>query len=245
MILVLDSEILETAPEFNQHYNLLSVGCGVSTPEPRLNMVEVPGRNGMLDLTNALGATTYNNRNVWFASVMSDTTTRQIQRYSTLLNKYHGQLCKMVLDKEPDYYYVGRCSVSRDWLDNGTQAVRFDLDADPFKYPVYTSDDDWLWDPFNFNTGVIRKYRNLRVSGSRTVDVIAYEQPESPKFRVVLDTGQTSMRMTYDGDTYYLRNGLNSFPAIVIQSLDVHTDIHSFTFSGYGTVTIDLKGGIL
>lgn len=245
MKLVLDSEVLAGAADFEESYNLSKMGYGVSTPEPRTNMVEIPGRNGLLDLTGNLGPVTYGQRSVWFAAMMVDTPRRLTQRYSAILNKYHGQRCKLVLDDEPDYYYDGRCAVSREYIDNGAQAIRFDLDADPLKYPVYASDEDWLWDPFNFETGVIRNYSNITINGTTTVGVIAYEQPESPKFYVTLNQGQTSIKMVFGEDTYYLHAGMNSFPQIVISSQDVHADINQFTFTGYGKISIDMKGGIL
>lgn len=245
MILITENEIIGEAIDFNEQYDLIPMGYNVSVPEPKLNLVEVAGRNGMLDLTNAIGAVTYGNRNVWFSSLMVDLDGNLTKRFSEILNKYHGQRCKIVLDVEPEYYYDGRCIISRETVDKKNQIVRVDLDADPFKYPVYASDEDWLWNPFNFETGVIRKYKNIRINNSASIDVIAYDQPESPRFYVNLDGGQTSMKMVYDGDTYYLSNGLNSFPAITIQSEDVHSDIHRFTFYGRGIVSINIRGGIL
>lgn len=245
MIITLENETLATAQDITEQYDVVLLGYGASTPDPRANMVEVPGRNGLLDLTSALGIVTYGQRSVWGAVKMVDTTRRLTQRYSDILNKFHGQRCKMVLDDEPDYYYDGRCSVSREYIDNGAQAIRFDLDADPLKYPVYASDEDWLWDPFNFETGVIREYKNITINGTTVITVIGYEQPESPKFYVTLNSGQSSMRMVYDSVTYYLYNGMNSFPAVVIQSEDPKVDLHTFTFTGYGRVSIDMKGGIL
>lgn len=245
MILITENEIFDNAEDFNRANNLIPMGYGISVPDANLNMIDVPGRNGKLDLTNALGIVTYGNRNVWFSSLMIDPTENLVKKFSDLINKYHGQRCKVVFDAEPEYYYDGRCSVSRKQIDKTYQIITFDFDADPFKYPVQVTDENWLWNPFNFETGVIRKYNNIVVSGSKTIDVIAYEQPETPKFRVSLDVGQSSMRMTYNEETYSLNNGLNSFPAIVIQSEDVHEDLHSFTFDGYGKVSIDMKGGIL
>ena len=245
MILITENETFSDAADFNEANNLIPMGYGIAVPEPRTNKIEVLGRNGLLDLTDALGVVTYGNRNVWFSSLMVDPSGNLTQRFSNLLNRYHGQRCKVVFDVEPDYYYDGRCIVSREQVDSKYQIVRFDIDADPLKYPVYASDDDWLWNPFNFETGVIRKYGNMVVNGTLTVDVIGYEQPESPKIYVSLNSGQSSMRMTYDGKTYYLTNGLNAFADIVVQSLDVTTDLNRFTFRGYGKVSINIKGGIL
>lgn len=244
--LALDNELLAEVEPFNVLYPELRIyGYGIGTPEPNFNYVDVPGKSGVLDLTSALGPVTYKNRKVYFGCVEYADAPEHIDRYSEILNKYHGQAVKIVFDDDKEYYYQGRCLVSAEYENNVIRGVEFEIDADPFKYPVFASDEDWLWDPFNFNTGVIRNYRNITVSGTKTVDIVAYEQAESPRFYVALNSGQTNMRMQYDGETYYLTNGMNTFPQIVIQSLDVHEDIHQFTFIGQGRVSINLSGGIL
>lgn len=245
MLIILETEIFGDIPSFEEQYGLKQIGYGASTPEPRTNTVEVPGRNGLLDLTGAMGPVTYNNREVWGCFREYGDTSAHMIKYSNILNKYHGQRVKVVLDAEPDYYYDGRCTVSTDYTNKKARLINLSVDADPFKYPVYASDEDWLWDPFNFETGVIRNYSNIVISGTRSVGIIGYEQPESPKFYVTLNSGQSSMRMVFDGNTYYLHNGMNSFPQIVISSQDVHTDINQFTFTGYGKVSVDMRGGIL
>lgn len=245
MIVILENEVFGGIPPFQVIYDLKQIGYGASTPEPKLNMIEVPGRNGLLDLTNALGPVTYSNRQVWGSFREYGDVSDHIDKYSEIMNRFHGQRVKVVLDAEPDYYYDGRCTVSTEYTDSKSRLINIAVDADPLKYPVYASDEDWLWDPFNFNTGVIRNYKNITINGTQSVYVIAYDQPESPKFRVSLMAGQSSMRMMFDNEVYYLNNGVNVFPEISIRSADVYTDIHEFTFSGYGTVSIDMKGGIL
>lgn len=244
--LALDSQALAFVQPFERLYPQLKVyGYGISTPEPNFNFVDVPGRNGALDLTAALGQVTFQNRKVWFGCREYANASKHLSLYSDLLNRYHGQRVKFVAKEDPSYYYIGRCTITAEYDNNRIRGFAFEIDADPFKYPVYGSDENWLWDPFNFETGVIRVYNNLQVNGTRTIEVIAYSQPESPKFYVTLASGQSSMRMVYDDQTYYLRNGLNSFPAISISSPDIYTDIHSFTFYGQGTVSINIRGGIL
>lgn len=246
MKLALMTELIAEVQDFETKYpELVVLGFGVSAPEPRLNLVEVPGRNAPLDLTDAIGPVTFETRQVWFSCREFAGAKRFLLDWSTLLNRYHGQRVRVVFDDDPGYFYEGRCSLELDYINNDTRDLHFVLIADPYKYPVYSSDENWLWDPFNFETGVIRVYSNINVNGTRIVDVIAYEQPESPKFNVTLASGQASMRMLYDGDTYYLNNGANSFPQITITSADVHTDLNRFTFIGRGTVSINLKGGIL
>lgn len=244
--LALNDELLAETPEFEELYPELKIhGYGIGTPEPNLNYVEVPGRNGVLDLTSVMGPVTFKNRSVYFGAIEYADAPAHISRYSEILNKYHGKQVKIVFADDKEYYYTGRCLVSAEYENNMVRGIEFEIDANPLKYPVYASDEDWLWDPFNFETGVIRNYSNIVVSTYKEVEVIAYEQEESPKFYVQLAQGQTSMRMVFDGETYYMSNGLNEFPQIVIQSLDIYEDIFRFTFYGQGTVSINLSGGIL
>ena len=39
----------------------------------------------------------------------------------------------------------------KDW-----SRITIDYDVGPYKWSVLSSTDDWLWDPFNFQNGVIR-----------------------------------------------------------------------------------------
>ena len=188
IVLALNNELLADVKAFDEQYSDLTIlGYGTGTPDPRFYYVEVPGRNGVLDLTSAIGPVTYDNRQVWFSVREYANPPRHLFKYSSLLNRYHGKLVKIVFDDDKEYYYTGRCEVKTEYIDNNTRDITFEIDADPLKYPVYASDEDWLWDPFNFETGVIRNYANLTVSGTRQVEVIAYEQAESPKFYVTLN----------------------------------------------------------
>lgn len=243
-------KIVESNKEITEQVDIRTLGLrphsyGIEPPTPKTNYVAVPGMNGSLDLTEAFGQVVYENRQVTFSGLFFGSESQWHQIISDILNRFDGTNIKAIFENDPRYYWEGRCTITHERLEKEIYGVSFTMVANPYKYPLQLADENWLWDPFDFENGVIRKYTNIAVSGTKTVDVIGYQNEESPKFRVKLNSGQASMRMTFEGTDYYLMNGLNSFPQISIASEDIYEDIHTFTFRGYGTVTIDLKGGIL
>lgn len=245
MIKIIEGNKLITEAIDIETIGLRSHSYSIEPPTPRTNIVDVPGRNGALDMTDALGRITYQNRRVTFSGIFTGNAEAWHGKISELLNKYSGQTIKVVFGNDPRYFWSGRCTITHERIEENQYGVTFNLDAEPYKYPMQITDENWIWDPFDFENGVIRKYTNITVNGTKAVTIIGYQNEESPKFHVQLNQGQSSMRMVYDGDTYYLRNGLNSFPEISIKSEDIYTDLHVFTFTGYGKVTIDIKGGML
>ena len=137
-------------------------------PEPKTNYIDVPGGNGSLDLSEALTRyPTYNNRTGTFKfKVMNDyevgnrivlesnDRNRWAQRYSEIMEYLHGKCLYAVLDDDPTWFYQGRFTVDS-WESNDTWSViTIGYNVNPFKWNVSSSTSDWLWDPFNFETGV-------------------------------------------------------------------------------------------
>ena len=94
----------------------------VSTPKPNTYMVEVPGRNGSLDLTeSAIGRVTYQDREMVFPFVCRKKRNEWNASYQALLNAVHGRACKITCSDDPDYYYEGRVTVE-EWGASGKMA---------------------------------------------------------------------------------------------------------------------------
>lgn len=107
----------------------------VSVPEPNLTFLEVPGRNGRLDLSEALtGDVTYANRTIKLQLAGSVSLESWYQRCLRIFNAYHGRAVDVIFDDDPGHYYHGRASVSDPQrVRNGGQFV-FSVDAEPFRY---------------------------------------------------------------------------------------------------------------
>ena len=99
--------------------------------------------------------------------------------------------------------------------------------------------EDWEWDPFNFETGIIREYREIRVDGSLKFIIEGRRKNVVPAFTVVSDDG-SGLQVRFNGTTYNLPDGTSRVLNIVIRS-----GTNTLYFTGNGTVSIDYRGGRL
>lgn len=150
----------------------------VIMPEPKIVTVEVPGANGLLDLSEALtGYPIYNNRtgSIKF-HVLNNKEPWQVL-YNKIANYLHGKKNTMVLEDDPDYYYYGRYTVTWTSNNDGTWSdIEIGYTLDPYKYSVRTSiqEDPRLYEAISVSGGSVTK----TLSNDRTVG----EVPVIPEF---------------------------------------------------------------
>lgn len=87
---------------------LLSVNMG--SPEPYLTKTEIPGKNGVLDQSEAIsGFTTYAEREVeMMYSLMAGSEQDYQEKMGKIRNTLHGKKRKVVLPSDPEFYYDTR-----------------------------------------------------------------------------------------------------------------------------------------
>ena len=126
-------------------------------PSVKTNMVEIPGGDGMLDLTTSLaGRPLYKNRTGSVEFYVDNDFRDWSVLYSEIMLYLHGQKMRAVLEDDPSYYYEGRFSVNA-WKSNPDRSqITINYDVFPYKQYINNSTDEWLWDTFNFETGIIR-----------------------------------------------------------------------------------------
>ena len=113
----------------------------VTLPPINEKQVSVPGRNGVIDLTEYLtGNPTYGNRKgAWEFYVMHDLWSSWDKAYSTITKYCHGKYRNIVLEDEPGFEYEGKLKVSwRTQKDYSIIIIEYDLD--PFKMNSETGD---------------------------------------------------------------------------------------------------------
>jgi hypothetical protein len=110
-------------------------GFELSPPEPVTHTVDVPGRNGALDLTEALsGDVTFSNRKMAFELLWVGDAMAGFEAAKTALSNYlHGRRLAFTWSLDPGYEYTGRFSLTgySSGIDYGT--VSLEVDADPYK----------------------------------------------------------------------------------------------------------------
>jgi hypothetical protein len=200
-------------------------------------MVNIPGGDGLLDLTTSLaGRPTYNNRIGSWTFIVQNGFMDWTALYSEIMVYLHGQQFRAILEDDPAYYYEGRFSVNQWKSDKEYSQIVIDYNVGPYKKEINNTGADWLWDPFNFETGIIRNYKNLSVLTSLTV-VIEGDMMDSVP---VIICSKSGMSVTYEGTTYNLSRGANTIADIVL-----HTGENTLVFYGNGMITIENTGGRL
>lgn len=218
-------------------WGLIWTDVEIGPPEAQTKYLEIPGRDGALDLTDVLGGgLKYKNRSITNGFVLADRNAGLWHdRYSEILNYCQGKYRKVTLDSDPAFYYLGRLSVTSEKKDAAHSIVTISCNAEPYKYEINSSLEDWLWDPFSFETGIIRNYKNIQVSGSKAIVILGRAMPVPLRVTV-----STVMTVSYKGKSYSLAAGENRPAGLILGEGE-----NELTFTGNGTVSIDYRGGSL
>ena len=131
----------------------------IAPPDVQENTIEVPGSNGLVDLSDVLlGHPLYYNRSgsldFYVDHTHSNYTTWE-NAYDKLLNDLHGMNKKVILTDGMGFYYEGRLKVNSWKSDKLASSITLDYNFAPYKRMLFTSGEDWLWNPFDFVNGVI------------------------------------------------------------------------------------------
>lgn len=208
----------------------------VQPPVPKTIYQDVPGADGSLDLSTAIaGRIIYERRVITLNFGCGYPMDKWPEVFSEILRNFHGREGKLIFDDDPMYYYAGRMTVSEYSRARTLGTFTISVNADPYKYELTASDEDWLWDSFSFEKGVIRDYKELEVNGSLSLNVPGTQRWVIPEITVA-----AAMTVSYGGKDYELKQGTNKIYDIVIKEGE-----NMLMFTGTGTVTISYRGGIL
>lgn len=228
----------------------------IAPPDKNTNIVEIPGMNGVLDLSEALtGYPTYQNRTGSLEFIVANNQldispadrTFGFKRwnvlYSEIMDYLHGKSMEMLLEDDKGYVYVGTYQVN-EWKSEEIQSViTIDYDVYPFKKERYSSLEPWYWDPFDFETGIIRNYSDILVSGTKNLTIPLTREYITPIF-ICSNIGSSGLIVTYEKKEYQLYDGKNYIPEIIIGCPVGNREL-TLIFKGAGKVSVDYRGGVL
>lgn len=212
----------------------------IGDPVQYTNYIEIPARNGKIDLSETLsGRPIFTHRPIKINLMGTREITDWDAVISAFRNAIQGHLCRIQFDNDMAYFWRGRVGIVD--FSSAWEWGKFSLDipeADPYKYDVVSSAEPWLWDTFNFETGIITQIGAVDVDGTETVSIPHGNMPVSPEFVV---SNVTTLAVEYDGVSYGLTSGKNVVPSILVGG---DTDVE-LTFTGHGKVQIVYRGGSL
>lgn len=220
---------------------LTMTDLSISPPEIDEKYIEVPGRNGEVDASEALtGYPTYRNRKITATYDILDRNYAGWQgAYSEVAGRLHGRKGRMIFtDTDPNYYWEGRFSVSSSKINKMYSEIVVELTAYPYKLERYSSEEtaEWLWDDFDFETQYAHDpVHEIEVSGEKTVIVANNYMPFVPIFEC-----STEMELLHDNVRYSLPSGKTYNYDLVLKNIE-----ETLVFYGNGTVSIIYRGGVL
>lgn len=215
---------------------LILTDVKISSPEPQTKMVSVPVRNGDIDMSDVVsGNTRFKNRTIVFTFISNKNVEDWLLEISNIRNKIAGQKKRIIIDYDPAFYWYGRITdVSQEISDN-IESIVVTASVDPYKYSITTSEEDWLWDPFDFEQSVINETADLEVDGSLEVSIIAGKRWDNP-----IIISDSVMTVAFKGSTYKIKAGSQVMYDIILEEGE-----NILTFTGNGKVTINYVGGML
>ena len=193
----------------------------VSSPEPRTEIVEVPLRDGFVDLARQLsGSIFYGTRTITIGLELRGLRSTWWNNYSLLLNEIHGQSVEVIRDDDPDWYWTGVASVGA-LEDHGASAgVTIEVTAQPFKRSVLTE--------------VL--YNQTAISG----DLLVSYDNDYMRAYPIFTPSAAGMTVTMGDESWTLPLGRSTaYGLFLIEGTS------EFTIHGSGTITVEIEGGSL
>ena len=93
-------------------FGLILSSQAIAPPEPRIKLVDVPMRDGSVDLTEAVSDTVrYQDRKITLTFSVIDARNTWVDKISKIQNYLHGQRMKIVFDEDTSFYYIGHSRV--------------------------------------------------------------------------------------------------------------------------------------
>ena len=201
-------------------FQLILASKTIGSPSPKTETIDIPGGDGVLDLTEFFGETKYGNRNLSFEFSSVVIPSEFMTLFSTVQNALHGKKMKIILDDDPGWQYIGRISVSEWKADRNIGKLVVDCDCEPYKYQISPT--------------VVTK----SISGSQTITLTNSRKRVVPEVKVTSGSGLT---VTFDsGSVWTLSSG-----SYLIPELELMEGNNLVTVTGTGSITFTYTQGTL
>ncbi len=220
-------------------WNLILTSTDIDFPDPKTETVDVPGTDGELDFSEVLtGDISYKNRKISFEFEMVDRFANWKNKISEISNYLHGRKFNIILDDDPSFYYYGRITINNFKSNKSTGTITIEADVEPYKYDLYSSIENWLWDPFNFETGIINETNELQVNSE--LEVVIYGRRKKVVPIINCNSPENQMQVIFKNEAYNLSNGTQK-----ILNIEICEGKNVLKFIGNGIISIEYRGGSL
>lgn len=196
-------------------FSLILSSKKIGVPQPKTELLEVPGADEPIDFTEFFGDVKFDNRKLEFEFTTLVPQSEFMTLFSRIQNVLNGKRMQIVLDEDTDFYYSGRVSV-KEWLaDQSIGKITIECDCDPYK----------LKKDKTVVTNIVSVEKTVILSNLR-------------KHVVPLFKSSSEIGIEFNGNHYSMSAGESRFPAIVLKEGETVLKL-----TGNGTVTIEYQEG--
>lgn len=188
----------------------------IPMPAVQSNYVEIPGRDGRLDLSEGFGRVRYSDRAI---SINLYALAPYDAAVSRFVNDVHGKRLQLVFDKDPDFYYVGRISVDGLEKRDGYCVATVNAAAEPYKYK--------------------RTVTTVSGTGGGDVSLINLNMPVVPQ---ITATASANLSYISGGAAVYssIAAGIHIIPSLILEA-----GLNTVGIVTEGTVSFQYREGAL
>lgn len=183
----------------------------ITPPEIKENYVDIAGGDSSIDLTEAVGGVRFNDGKIEFMFTFNDTESKDEMK-----NDLHGKRMKITLERDPEYFYDGRLSFTKEERNGSLYVLYMSATVKPYKYEK--------------NMTIHRE----TLSGNEKEIIIPNSRmPVMPRITV---TG--NVFLMYDGIGYAMQSGTYE-----IAEVTFYEGYNRMKVSGNGTIQFEYRKG--
>lgn len=116
-------------------WDLLLTSKNIESPKIKKIEVEIPGSDGVKDLTEVFGIKYYN-RDLLFDFDIFSSPNNWWELHRDISNYLHGKKLKIILDKDNQFYYYGRCEIASFTNNKSVAHISILCNCEPYKYKI-------------------------------------------------------------------------------------------------------------
>lgn len=197
----------------SKEYEAIMNYARVTPPAIKENYIDIPGGDSSLDLTEAVGGITYGDGTIEFLFTLFD-----FKKAEKMKNDLHGRRFQIILDREPDFYFMGRLTCTRQESVGNLWELAFSARVEPYKYEkLETLHTEQI-------TGIPKVIQLL--NGRKAVMPVM--------------TVKGEINLTYEGTRFTMSSGVYQTAEIML-----YEGLNRITLSGEGNIQFRYRKGML
>lgn len=184
----------------------------ITPPSVKENYVDIAGGDSSIDLTEAVGGVAFADGKISFKF-----TLFSVQDKDSMKNDLHGKKVKILLERDPDFFYEGRLSVTSEERKGNLYELNLEARVKPYK----------MENQVTVHTEEVSSAREIILENSR--------MPVMPTITV-----NGNINIIYGGVSFKLKTGVYEIPEITFQE-----GINRLNVSGNGRVSLEYRKGMI